>query len=136
MPYTFKWTIEGRVVECTMSGELTLDDMRGLRRDIVQDYLRYGKPPAVHGLIDINDLEKTDFTVNEVLQVPGIEEQVSANFEGVPAGWRLYFGSDVVMFRFAMTLFHESKGHPARWFATREAALEFLCAEDDTLDCG
>jgi hypothetical protein len=128
MAYDMKWHIERRVIECVITGEITMDDMMGIRQEYMQDYLEQNTESAVHFLFDMSQMVEPGFSTNDLFEA-------SATMHDAPSGWRLYFGKEMVTFRFTVTVYHESRGQRSRWFATREAALKFLCAEDASLGC-
>jgi hypothetical protein len=126
------WYIEGRVLDLYLSDQLTLDDLLYMRHRIADDFAPNGKPPTIHALINLTDMEAATFTLKEWLDTPN---QVKFTPEQVELldGWRVYYGGDDTAFRFLLSIFHQKSGHRAVWHSTREDALRFLAERDDTL---
>ena len=132
MTVEIDWYIEGRVIETHITGQLTLEDVLGIRQQLIEYFVPHGKPPTIHTLLDMTQMEEATFTIKEWLNTPN-QVTFTPEQRQLLDGWRLYYGKDDTAFRFLLNIFHQKEGHRVKWHPTREDALRFLAERDDTL---
>jgi len=133
MPFDLNWLLDGRVIICSLSGLLSLQEVQDARLAMTDSFLPAAQPPALHTLFDITNLDDLGFTLQEFLVNPVRSEKSQTQMINL-SGWRVYYGNENRMFRFIFSIFHQNEGHKVHWTPTREEALAFLLERDGSLE--
>jgi hypothetical protein len=132
MGYAMYWAAPGRVLETSITGQMTLEELRGIRERMLNEFLPSAQPPVMHSFMEITDFEGFGFTIKEFMDYPQAGTYTPQQ-QQLLSGWRIYFGKDDTTFRFITSVFHQSQGHRVHWLPTRQEAIEFLLSRDDSL---
>lgn len=124
MSYTSSWYLDKRIVYTRVQGDLTPEEALTIGEKHAE-FLREGDRP-IYIVVDVAEMKK--FPTN-ILQI----KQASAYLSDPALGWVILVGGSTLTTSFA-NIITQLTGSHFRGFRTLKAALQFLEAEDPTLE--
>jgi hypothetical protein len=126
MPAETAWYQENRVIIVRVQGELTLDDMAVVDRNIV-NYVRQGAPssPLVHLIVNMREMTKMPVNLAQV-------HRTLTHLKEPALGWSVMVGMSPVM-RFVASTVIQMAGARFRIVPTLEEGVAFLISQDESI---
>jgi hypothetical protein len=125
MGYEVSWYVEGRIVQATFTGEMTLQEAE-LASELTAQYIQKGQPPSVHLIADTTRLERFPTNLNL------LNRSASKHLWQPKLGWTIVISTNSTT-RFISGIITQVARVRFRMFPTLEDGLAFLEDQDSSL---
>jgi hypothetical protein len=123
MPYSIEWYIPDRLIYITVTGKITVADLKALD-DTMWTMIESGRPP-VHVLTDVTELE---YVPGRLVDLRDLYYRLDTS----AMGWNLVVTENRTV-RLISSVIGRFRRIRLRTFKTRRAALAFLQNQDSSL---
>jgi hypothetical protein len=128
MPYKLSWSLDGRVAQAALTGNISVEEMEAFAQALIDKFLNTGQSP-VHIIADTRNMRQFPTSLIKV-------KEVNEEWLHHPnLGWVVVVGNGNILLNFLAAAVTKMSGVNYRMVATQEEAIAALKNMDPRVDC-